>query len=205
MFEYLAQAQSAVRRINDRVATISKNLGNDSVVVGNIASKLEVMFPQNVRYKDGVPQIYQPSELFKDSYQNEDLEYLDKTLNTWSQIKKSYSQSYVEYVKQRMSEYKVPEPLTSFIKVQEQIPLALTYMYSVKNEETDRAIAIMKNPEYMKDEKDQVKRRKTYEELRGVLKLAKEGYKKGYKKQVGENVSSRYGRRWEPRKISIRR
>jgi hypothetical protein len=185
MFEYLAQAQSAVRRINDRINTLSKKLGSDSDIVNNLASRIEVLFPDNIRYKNGIPQLYQPSSLYKDVEYNTDLETFDKEFKTWGMYKKEYENRYKKYQEEQEFFRKEPVTQAEFIQQQERLPQALVYMYSSNTEEASKAIEIMRT-KY---------RRKTYDELNNATELAMSGMRNTLTEKANNYLTRNYRRR----------
>ena len=185
MFEYLAQAQSAVRRINDRIKTLSEKLGSNSDIVSNLASKIEVAFPENVRYKNGVPQLYSPSTLFKDEEYNTELETFDKEFKTWGMYKKEYENRYKKYEEQQNFFREEAVSQAEFIQQQERLPEALVYMYSSQTDEASKAIEIMR-----------IKgRRKTYDELNKATELAMSGMRKTLTETANNYLTRNYRRR----------
>ena len=90
MYEYLASVQSAVRRFNDRVKSLAKNFGENSAVMNKIKVSVDVFLKDNLRYKDGVPQIYKPSDIFGDDEKMKALQHLDESLKTWGEYRKQY-------------------------------------------------------------------------------------------------------------------
>ena len=66
MYEYLASVQSAVRRVNERIKTLAEKFGDNSAVVNKVKTQLDVLMPDNMRYKDGLVQIGKPSDIFGD-------------------------------------------------------------------------------------------------------------------------------------------
>jgi hypothetical protein len=182
MFEYLAQAQSAVRRINDRIITLSKKLGSNSDIVSNLASKMEVLFPDNIRYKNGIPQLYSPSSLYKDEEYNTDLETFDKEFKTWGMYKKEYEPRYEKYREEQEFFKKEPVSQSEFIQQQERLPQALVYMYSSKTDEASEALEIMRIKH----------RRKTYDELNKVTELARAGMRNTLTERANNYLTRNY-------------
>lgn len=123
MFEYLASAQSAVRRVNDRIKTLSEKFGTNSALINNIASKYEVIFGNNMVYKNGVPQLVKPSEIFDDEYMSQVLQSEDKLLRTWGSYRKQYEREYFDYADEQGASDKLSMP--DFIQTMQNLSGAL--------------------------------------------------------------------------------
>ena len=158
MFEYLASVQSAVRRFNDRMMNISKNLGKDSSIIEDITAKLDVLFPGNYRFKDGVPQLVRPAEIYKDADMSAELYNLDKEVPTWGEIRKSFESQYEAYAEQEKFFKQEPVSIQRFIKTMQSLPEAITI---ASEQDVTDALAILR-------EKG---RRKTYAELENVVRI----------------------------------
>lgn len=167
MFEYLEQAQSALRRINSRMVTLAKNLGSDSDIVNNLASKMDVLLGSNLRYKDNVPQLFKPSEIFADPDKLKALQNIDETIVTWGDLRKAYEKPYEAYKEESAFFKEKPIPIGSFVQKMENLPEAIreidTKGNRPKNDAQAKAIALLK-------EKG---RKKTYSELFTVLRSVK--------------------------------
>lgn len=197
MFEYLAQVQSAVRRINYRMQTLVDNLGYDNRLVGNMASKMQILFGDNMRFKDGKPQLFKPSEIYNDEELRQNIYEFDRDLKTWGAYKKQFSEDYEAYKKEyadyvsemrknkvKPSDIEKPLSMGEFISEIEELPQALVFMYSSRYEESEKAIQIMKTSG----------RRKTYGELRQAVKLAKSGEQKRLQEVAGSYGINKYRR-----------
>jgi len=123
MYEYLASVQSAVRRVNERIKTLSEKFGTNSSLINNIASKYEVIFGSNMVYKNGVPQLVKPSEIFNDEYMSQVLQAEDKMLRTWGSYRKQYEKEYLGYTVEQGSNDKLSMP--DFIQTMQNISGAL--------------------------------------------------------------------------------
>lgn len=97
MYEYLASVQSAVRRINERLQTLSGKFGANSSMLWDYKAKIDVLLPENYRYKNGVVQISMPSDIFGDQEKMSALEEIENTVQTWQQYKEQYQKSYDTY------------------------------------------------------------------------------------------------------------
>lgn len=97
MFEYLSQVQSAVRRFNDRMQTLAKNLGTSDLYYQKMQAKADALFGDNMRYKDGVVGLKNPSQIFNDDEMNDILEQIDKDFTTYGQLKKEFAEYKKEY------------------------------------------------------------------------------------------------------------
>lgn len=162
-YEYLSQVQSSVRRINDRMRNLTERLGSDNPLVGELESKLDIFFGDNVVLKDGIYQLSKPSELFNDSEKNELLDMFESTtLPTWGEIRHQYEQQYNAY---QTNDLWIDEDIDieEFIDVQMSLPQALEWMYSDASEDAQQALEIMQ----------QDGRRKSYQELSAVIGLSR--------------------------------
>lgn len=161
-FEYLASVQSAVRRFNYRMETLSANLGQNSPIIEGYKAKMDVLFPDNYRLKDGVPQLMKPQEIYNNPDLNQWLENIDEEVPTWGGLKKEFEGEYEKYKEQEQFFRKEPVPISSFISSMISLPDAIKYLYPTNTEDKKKAVEIMK-------EKG---RRKTYAELQEVIRLS---------------------------------
>lgn len=97
MYEYLASVQSAVRRVNDRIATLSARFGENSAIVNNIKAEVDVLLSDNYRYKEGVIQITRPSDIYGNEEKEKAISHLDDSIKTWGHYKKEYEKEYESY------------------------------------------------------------------------------------------------------------
>lgn len=171
MFEYISQAQSAARRINSRLAKLTKELGRESRAVNDIMSKMQLYFPDNIVFKGDLPQIMKPGTIFNNPEQNEALEKLDKQTPTYGEFKKEYLGPYERFISneeffQGMTQEEVKKqfPFVKYVNIVETIPQALSVLYA--NQYTSnsalKGIQIMKTKGH----------RRTYQELEDMEKLA---------------------------------
>lgn len=159
----IAKVQGQARRINDRLKNLVDKLGADSPLVENIISKMDMFFPDNLSYKNGIPQIARPAQLAKTSETRDMLAGLEKDTPKWGDIRKRYESSY-EAFKKEESFFGKPPSLTEYIKINMELPEALLYHYSnFQSENSEKAINIMKR----------TGRRKSYAELSKVISLAR--------------------------------
>ena len=163
MFEYLAQVQSAVRRINDRIKTLSEKFGTGSDIVNNLVSSLDVNLKDNFRFKDGVPQIHTPSEIYNDDDLNNALEYLDSNVKTWGSIRSEYSKQYEAYKSEAEFFREEPIEIQDFISTMQNLDKAFAGYDS--SQFPDKALEILRG------------KHKSYNDLNKVTEiLKKEGF-----------------------------
>ena len=168
MYEYLASVQSAVRRFNDRVKSLAKNFGENSAVMNKIKVSVDVFLKDNLRYKDGVPQIYKPSDIFGDDEKMKALQHLDESLKTWGEYRKQYENEYAGYLEEGKDilKYKNTDVnklgFGDFIQTIENVDKAIRETPSENMPE--RALAILKK----------TGARNTYKELFYVYNILKE-------------------------------
>lgn len=169
MYEYLASVQSAVRRINERMTTLSKNLGANSNIVNNATALLDTLLHDNIRYKNGVAQITKPSDIFGDDEKMKMLEDLERRVKTWGNYRKQYEREYLLYKDNEIKSYKgiaikgkeVPYELRDFINVMDNLDKLIHENY---NELPDRALEILRTKG----------RKNTYSELLQVHTILKD-------------------------------
>ena len=181
-YEYLASVQSAVRRINDRIKTISSKLGADSTLLNNYESLIDVMLPDNVRMSKGVIQIHTPSDIYNNPEKMEALKRLEESVKTWGDIRKDYEPAFEKYKQSADVDFMGDEvSLEEYINVTTDLPQALVYLYSASDTEAGKnGLEIMG-----------VKgRRKTYNEL---AKVIEDGKKSQREKLTTSAREKRYG------------
>lgn len=188
VFEYLASVQSAVRRFNYRMQTIADRLGKDTKLLEDYKAKLDVMFPNNYRLKDGVPQLLKPGEIYKNEDMSEALQNLDTSVPTWPKIRDEYTEHFKVWRNERPEEEKVHEEylikvkeegvateeelveyedmkkneekeFSEFISYINQLPDALVWMYAHEDSFSKGALEIMKEKGH----------RRTYEEIKEAV------------------------------------
>lgn len=159
MYEYLASVQSAVRRINERLQTLSGKFGANSSMLWDYKSTIDVLLPDNYRYKNGVIQISMPSDIFGDQEKMNALEEIENTVQTWQQYKEQYQTAYDKYKSETEFFDTKTADMPEFITTMENVHNALS---SADSEQlpTD-ALEILK----VKD------RRNTYAELEQVAEI----------------------------------
>ena len=163
-YEYLASVQSAVRRINERIKTISTKLGDKSTLLNNYESLIDVMLPDNTRMKNGVVQIHTPSDIYKDPDKMEALKHIEDSIKTWGELRKDYEPGYERYLESGDVEFMGDKvTLEEYINVTIDLPQALVYLYSASDTDAGKnGLEIMG-----------IKgRRKTYQELNKAIKDA---------------------------------
>ena len=170
MYEYLASVQSAVRRVNDRLITLSKNLGTNSNIVRSATALIDTLLPDNIRYKDGVAQIMKPSDIYNDEEKMKLLADIENRVKTWGHYRQRYEREYVQYKDAEIKSYKgisikgkveVPYDLRDFINVMDNLDKLIHENY---NELPDRALEILRTKG----------RKNTYSELLQVHTILKD-------------------------------
>lgn len=169
MYEYLASVQSAVRRVNDRVITLSKNLGANSNIVRSATALIDTLLPDNIRYKDGVAQIMKPSDIYNDEEKMKLLADIENRVKTWGQYRQQYEREYLIYKDNEIKSYKgiaikgkqVPYELRDFINVMDNLDKLIHENY---NELPDKALEILRTKG----------RKNTYSELLQVHTILKD-------------------------------
>lgn len=159
MFEYLAQVQSAVRRINDRLQKLTEHFGYSSRIVQNAISGLDIILDDNLRYKDGVVQLHTPSEIYKDEDKNRALEIADENIKTWGEHRKIFEKGYTEYKEQAEFFGEEVVEIEDYIRTKSDLNYALEWLYPTDTDGKKQAIEIMKIRG----------RKKTYDELNKVI------------------------------------
>lgn len=184
MFEYLASVQSAVRRFNDRMKTIADNLGTDNPYLDRYLTKLHVLFTDNFRMKDGVPQIIKPAQIFKDPEKNEDLFNMMEDVPTWKEIRDQYLPSFQTYYEQEtfFGRGDQADLFSDFIKTMMTLPQDIVF---ASEQEVPGAIEILRQ-----------KKVKSYEELKRVQELSRKAQRENLTERAQE---LKYGK---PRQIS---
>lgn len=161
MYEYLASVQSAVRRINQRMQTLADKFGANSSMLWNYKAEIDVLLPDNYRYKKGVIQISNPADIFGDEEKMKAVESLEQKVKTWGSLKKEYEKGYEKYVEeQKFFNSKVVD-MPDFIQTMENIHHALEI--SDSEQLPQDALDILR----VKD------RRNTYDELNQVSEILK--------------------------------
>ena len=161
-FELLASVQSAVRRFNYRMETLSANLGQNSPIIEGYKAKMDVLFPDNYRMKDGVPQLMKPQEIYNNPDLNQWLEYIDQEVPTWGSLKKEFEPEYETYKEQEEFFKQEPVSINNFISSMISLPDALKFIYPTDTDDKKKAVEIMR----------QKGQRKTYAELQEVIRLS---------------------------------
>lgn len=165
-----AEVQSAVNRINSRIRTAREHFGDDSKIVQDMYTKLDILIPQeNLRYNaDGVLQIAKPYDLFKNSDAHEVIYNFDKTdIRTYGDIKAGYQKPYEHYIESEFFDEDVIDDIDTFIIFASDLMDALHWAY--QNEDTPEAMEII---EIMSQ------KQKTYGDLQRVISLYREGVTK---------------------------
>lgn len=169
MYEYLASVQSAVRRVNDRLITLSKNLGTNSNIVRSATALIDTLLPDNIRYKDGVAQIMKPSDIYNDPEKMQLLSDIENRVKTWGHYRQVYEREYLQYKDNEIKSYKgiaikgkqVPYELRDFINVMDNLDKLIHENY---NELPDKALEILRTKG----------RKNTYSELLQVHTILKD-------------------------------
>lgn len=164
-YEYLASVQSAVRRVNERIRTLSKHFGSTSPIVDDITAKIDVILRDNYRFKNGLPQVILPSDIYGDYEKMQALKELEGSIKTWGQYRKQYNEPYKQYKEsQEFFNEEVPT-MDEYIKTMESLTDALRDIAS--EQLPDEALQILRTKG----------KRKTYTELSKVTDiLAEKGF-----------------------------
>lgn len=168
-----AEVQSAVNRINSRIRTAQSHFGDDSKIVQDMYTKLDLLIPQeNLRYNaDGVLQIARPYDLFKNSDAHEVLYNFDKSdIKTYGDIKAEYQKGYDSF--RESSEFFEPSvgasmSIDDFITTFSTLADALQWAYDYSDTPEGQSILTI-----MQQSK------KTYSDLQDVINLYKDGVTK---------------------------
>lgn len=168
-----AEVQSAVNRINSRIRTAREHFGEDSKIVQDMYTKLDLLIPQeNLRYNaDGVLQIARPYDLFKNSDAHDTIFNFDiHDIKTYGAIKEEYQKGYDSF--KESSEFfesgvsasmTIDEFITTFSTLSDALQWA--YDYS-DTPEGQSILTIMQQS------------KKTYSDLQDVINLYKDGVTK---------------------------
>lgn len=165
-----AEVQSAVNRINSRIRTAREHFGEDSKIVQDMYTKLDILIPhENLRYNaEGVLQIARPYDLFKNSEVHEFIYYFDKEdIKKYGDIKAEYQKSYEHYRESEFFDEDAIDDIDAFIIFGSELMDALHWAY--KNKETTEGMEII---EIMSQ------KQKTYSDLQRVISLYREGVTK---------------------------
>ena len=165
-----AEVQSAVNRINSRIRTAKEHFGDDSKIVQDMYTKLDLLIPQeNLRYNaDGVLQIARPYDLFKNSDAHEVLYNFDtQDIKTYGDIKAEYQKSYEHYRESEFFDEDVIDDIDAFIIFGSELMDALYWAYENKD-----------TPEGMEIIEIMSQKQKTYGDLQQVISLYREGVTK---------------------------
>lgn len=169
MYEYLASVQSAVRRVNERLVTLSKNLGANSNIVRSATALIDTLLPDNIRYKDGVAQIMKPLDIYNDPEKMQMLSDIENRVKTWGHYRKVYEREYLQYKDNEIKSYKgiaikgkqVPYELRDFINVMDNLDKLIHENY---NDLPNKALEILRTKG----------RKNTYSELLQVHTILKD-------------------------------
>ena len=124
-YEYLASVQSAVRRINDRLQTLSGKFGAGSSMLWESKAKIDVLLGDNYRMKNGVPQITMPSDIYGDEEKMKALKSLEDDVKTWSYYKKKYDKQYERYKSESEFFGEKYESMEDYVKTMENFTSVL--------------------------------------------------------------------------------
>ena len=165
-----AEVQSAVNRINSRIRTAQAHFGDDSKIVQDMYTKLDLLIPQkNLRYNaDGVLQIAKPYDLFKNSDAHEIIYNFDtQDIKTYRDIKAEYQKSYEHYRESEFFNEDVIDDIDAFIIFGSELMDALYWAYENKD-----------TPESMEIIEIMSQKQKSYGDLQRVISLYREGVTK---------------------------
>ena len=168
-----AEVQSAVNRINSRIRTAQAHFGEDSKIVQDMYTKLDLLIPQeNLRYNaDGVLQIARPYDLFKNSDAHEVIYNFDNTdIKTYGDIKAEYQKGYDSFRESSEffeSDIRAAMSIDDFITTFSSLADALQWAYDYSDTPEGQSILTI-----MQQSK------KTYSDLQDVINLYKDGVTK---------------------------
>lgn len=168
-----AEVQSAVNRINSRIRTAQAHFGNDSKIVQDMYTKLDLLIPQeNLRYNaDGVLQIARPYDLFKNSDAHEVLYNFDKSdIKTYGDIKAEFQKGYDSFRESNIffdTETRSEITIDQYIDIFSSLTDAL--IWASEHKDTPEGMEIL-NIAHQK--------RKTYNDLLMIFRLYQEGVTK---------------------------
>ena len=168
-----AEVQSAVNRINSRIRTASAHFGDDSKIVQDMYTKLDLLIPQeNLRFNaDGVLQIARPYDLFKNADAHEVLYNFDNTdIKTYGDIKAEYQKGYDSFKESSEffeSDIRASMSIDDFITTFSTLSDALQWAYDYSDTAEGQSILTI-----MQQSK------KTYSDLQDVINLYKDGVTK---------------------------
>lgn len=165
-----AEVQSAVNRINSRIRTAREHFGEDSKIVQDMYTKLDLLIPQeNLRYNaDGVLQIARPYDLFKNADAHEIIYNFDtQDIKTYGDIKAEYQKSYEHYRESEFFDEDVIDDIDAFIIFGSELIDALYWAYENKD-----------TPEGMEIIEIMSQKQKSYGDLQRVISLYREGVTK---------------------------
>ena len=165
-----AEVQSAVNRINSRIRTAQAHFGDDSKIVQDMYTKLDLLIPQkNLRYNaDGVLQIARPYDLFKNADAHEIIYNFDtQDIKTYGDIKAEYQKSYEHYRESEFFDEDVIDDIDAFIIFGSELMDALYWAYENKD-----------TPEGMEIIEIMSQKQKTYGDLQQVISLYRKGVTK---------------------------
>ena len=165
-----AEVQSAVNRINARIRTVQAHFGEDSKIVQDMYTKLDLLIPQeNLRYNAaGVLQIAKPYDLFKNSDAHEIIYNFDtQDIKTYGDIKADYQKAYEHYRESDFFDEDVIDDIDAFIIFGSELVDALYWAYENKD-----------TPEGMEIIEIMSQKQKSYGDLQRVITLYREGVTK---------------------------
>ena len=165
-----AEVQSAVNRINSRIRTAREHFGEDSKIVQDMYTKLDLLIPQeNLRYNaDGVLQIARPYDLFKNSDAHEVIFNFDiHDIKTYGAIKEEYQKGYESFKESNDffdSDTRSEVTIDQYIDIFSSLYDAL--IWASEHKDTPEGMEIL-NIAHQK--------RKTYNDLVMIFRLYQEG------------------------------
>lgn len=162
MYEYLASVQSAVRRVNDRIKTLSEKFGVNSSIVKQATAKIDVLMSDNYRFSNGVIQISKPSDIYGDEEKMQALKTLEDNIETWGYYRKAYQEQYTKYTEEQEFFKNDYVEFSDFVLTMENLQNALREIASEQLPEDALQILSVKG------------RKNTYTELNQVTKILSE-------------------------------
>ena len=139
---------SMARRINYKINTMVKKFGYDSVITQDLMSNIiTTVPPENIVYKDGVPQIRKPINLAKKGI---DLSDLDR-MKGYGDYKREYEKSYEQYKFDVEFETEKPLPIETFISKMYSVDeimdkVKFVSSFGASGDSENLALDIMRNP-----------------------------------------------------------
>lgn len=153
MATLLTIVQNAVERINYRIEKLTDALGVNNPIVEEVRNQVDFFLGDNYFQRGDYMRISKPSEIMKDNEKLEALTKLDENIPTWRKVKEQFEPLYKE-TKEKTAFPEDVGSIETYIRVTTGLPNALATKYQQLDDNATMHIQ---------------GRRKTYEELAGVL------------------------------------